>query len=319
MYSKIQYSFVVPIYNDGYLVSAFCTEFEKVFKKYLNTSMIENDVELVFVNDGSEDNSLELLKKCSNSHTFVKVINLSRNFGQHIAILCGYKNSSGEIVGRLNVDMQDPPREIPKLLERLKLDSDADMVVGLQKRRKNRFLDIVTSKMFFFVFNWLVGSNIPSNTSTLRVMKRNYVDSLLETNDKTPFLQGIEHWVGFNVQYVKTQHQERCDSKSSYNFTRRIKLALNAAISFSDRPLKISVFIGFLSCILGFFSFVYLFASKLIWPEIQHGYTSTLCIILFFSGIQISVTGLCGIYIGKILLHVQNRPLYYIKNKINFK
>jgi len=312
---KIVYSFVVPIYNDGYLVSAFCEEFEKVFQQYLNTPSIQNEVELIFINDGSTDNSLELLKESVDSYTFVKVINLSRNFGQHIAILCGYKNSSGDIVGRLNVDMQDPPYEIPKLLEYLNSDSDTDMVIGLQEIRKNSFSDIITSKIFFYVFNWLVGSNFPSNTSTLRVMKRFYVDSLLEAKDKTPFLQGLEHWVGFNVKYIKTEHRQRCDSKSSYNFSKRIRLALNAAISFSDRPLKITVLAGFLSCLISFISFVYLLMSKLLWPDIQPGYTSTLCILLFFFGIQISVTGLCGIYIGKILLHTQNRPLYIIKNR----
>ena len=319
MCNKIKYSFVVPIYNDGYLVSAFCTEFEKVFKKYLNTSLIENDVELIFVNDGSSDNSFELLKESVESFKFVKVINLSRNFGQHIAILCGYKNSSGVIVGRLNADMQDPPYEIPKLLKYLGSNADADMIVGLQERRKNRFIDILTSKMFFWLFNWLIGSSFPSNTSTLRVMNRKYVNSLLEAKDKTPFLQGLEHWVGFNVKYIKTEHRQRCDSKSSYNFSKRVKLAFNAAVSFSDRPLKLTVLTGFLSCLISLISFVYLVTSKLLWPDVQPGYTSTICILLFFFGIQITVTGLCGIYIGKILLHVQNRPLYYIKSKINFE
>jgi len=315
---KIVYSFVVPIYNDGYLVSAFCEEFEKVFQQYLNTTSIENEVELIFINDGSTDNSLELLKESVDSYNFVKVINLSRNFGQHIAILCGYKNSSGDIVGRLNVDMQDPPYEIPKLLEYLNSESDTDMVVGLQKKRKGKALDKITGFLFFKFFNYFTGSKVPQYTSSLRVMKKIFVNAIISTNDKTPFLQGLENWIGYNISYVKINHLKRSDNQSSYNLSKRMKLGIDAAISFSDRPLKLACFFGFFSCLLSLILFAYLFTTKLLYPEIEPGYTSTVCLILFLFGIQIFVTGLCGIYTGKILLQTQNRPLYIIKEMINF-
>jgi len=315
---NLMYSFIVPIYNDGYLVSAFCKEFERVFKNYLKSSFIDNEVELIFINDGSTDNSFDLLQESAKFHKFIKVINLSRNFGQHIAILCGYKHASGSIIGRLNVDMQDPPDQIPVFLDNINKDSDIDMVIGLLDKRTNKISDLITSKIFFLFFNFLQASTIPSNTSPLRVMRKNYVDAIISTNDKTPFLQGLESWAGFNVRYVKTSQDKRCDSHSSYTFLLRLKLAFNAVICYSDKPLKIVTFIGlFISC-LSLFGILFLISLKLVQPDIQQGYISTLVIICFFAGFQILVTGLCGIYIGKILVHVQDRPLYLIKDKINF-
>lgn len=313
----MNYSFVVPIYNDGYLAEPFCAEFQRVFKEYLGKDDIPGEVELIFVNDGSRNDSLDLLKQVASKYSFVKVIDLSRNFGQHVAILCGYQHASGEVVGRLNADMQDPPGEIPTVLNALK-SSDADIVVGLQKKRRSKKSDLFTSRLFFLAFNWLVGSSIPQNTATLRVMRRRYVDAITQAGDKAPFLQGLENWVGFKTLYVPTEHQQRADNKSSYTFIKRFAMALNAAISFSDRPLKIVVSFGFCVAVAGFCAVAYLVLIKLISPDIRPGFTSTLAVLLLLSGVQISVVGLCGLYIGKVLLHVQNRPLFVVRDLINF-
>ena len=312
--SSLRYSFVVPIYNDGYLADSFCTAFESVFQKLLGKSVIGNDVELIFVNDGSTNCSLDDLRMVADEYSFVKVIDLSRNFGQHVAIICGYHEATGQFVGRLNVDMQDPPSEIPKLLSVIEKE-DFDIVVGLQRERHSKWIDIITSRLFFFVFNRLIGSSIPYNTATLRVMNRRYIEALKQLNDKTPFLQGLESWLGFKVHYVPTEHQERVDKRSAYTFVKRLKLAINAAISFSDRPLKGTVYLGFAVAVVGFLGIALIGARRILDPDILPGYTSTLAVILFCSGSQISVMGLVGLYIGKILLHVQDRPLYFVRER----
>jgi glycosyltransferase involved in cell wall biosynthesis len=310
-------SFVVPIYNDGYLASGCCEEFQAVFSRYLKRDSIEQDVELIFVNDGSVNASLPMLKDLAQRHAFVKVIDLSRNFGQHIAILCGYHHASGSYVGRINVDMQDPPRELPKLLDAIQQE-DIDIAIGLQRQRHSGWLDIVTSRLFFLVFNALIGGSIPPNTATLRIMNRRYVEALKQMNDKFPFLQGLESWIGFKVKYIPTDHQERVDKKSSYTFKKRLRLALNASISFSDRPLKATVYLGLMIALLGFLGLGLIVIRRLMTPDILPGYTSTLAVILFCSGVQILVIGLSGLYIGKILGHVQNRPLFLVRERINF-
>ena len=313
----MKYSFVVPIYNDGYLAEAFCAEFQLVFRDYLGKQEIADEVELIFVNDGSTNDSLERLKQAASKHSFVKVIDLSRNFGQHIAMICGYHHASGRFVGRLNVDMQDPPREIPRLLETIK-QGDADIVIGVQRDRQSKWLDRVTSRFFVWFFNFLIGGKVPHSTATLRVMTRQYVDNYKHINDKAPFLQGLETWFGYRVKYVSTDHQQRSDKNSSYTFMKRLKLALNASIAFSDRPLKYVVYLGLVIGLTGFAGLTLIVLRQLFVADLLAGYSSTIAIVLFCSGVQILVIGLSGLYIGKILSQVQGRPLYLVRERVNF-
>ena len=316
--NSLTYSFVVPIYNDGYLVEAFCKEFYIVFREFLKSKAIDSMVELIFVNDGSVDDSQEQLEKVARIHNFVKVIDLSRNFGQHVALISGYQHASGKYVGRLNVDMQDPPKEIPNLINEIHL-GNADMVVGVQRKRQSKWLDRVTSRLFVWVFNYLIGGQIPLNTSSLRIMTRAYAENYSRIGDKFPFIQGLDNWFGCRISYLPIEHLERIDEKSSYTFIKRLRLALDAAIAFSDRPLKVTINIGLLFVIAGFVGISLIIARKILAPNIAPGYSSTTAIILFCSGMQIFVIGVSGLYIGKILAHCQNRPLYLVRSKLNFR
>ena len=313
----MKYSFIIPIFNDGYLADAFCFEFQRVFMGYLKKQSINEDLELIFVNDGSTDNSLQLLHKVAKKHSFVKTIDLSRNFGQHIAIICGYHHASGELVGRLNVDMQDPPVEVPALIEVIKA-GDCDIVIGIQRARKSNLLDVVTSRFFVWFFNILIGGNVPHSTATLRIMTKQYADNYKLINDKMPFLQGLETWFGYRVKYVPTDHLQRLDKKTAYPFIKRLKLALNASIAFSDRPLKCVIYIGLIIATLGFVGLGAIVLRQLFFADLLVGYSSTMAVILLCSGGHILVIGLCGLYVGKILAQVQGRPLYLIREKVNF-
>ncbi len=311
------YSFVVTIYNDGYLADAFCRQFQSVFQEYLGSADIQSQVELIFVNDGSTDDSLATLRRLRSTFGFVRIIDLSRNFGQHPAILCGYHTACGRYVGRMNVDMQDPPSEIPKLL-RVMDSEDVDLVIGIQQKRHSRWLDIVSARMFFWVFNALTGGRIPQNTAPLRVMNRRVADAFKRVNDKFPFMQGLESWFGFQVRYVPTEHRERADGRSSYTLYKRWKLAVDAAISFSDRPLKATVYLGLLMAALGFCATAFLVVNRVVIGNVVPGWSSTIAILLMCFGIQVGVVGLCGLYLGKILTQVQDRPSYLIREKIGF-
>jgi len=313
----MKYSFVVSIYNDGYLAEAFCAEFQRVLRDYLGKQEIAEETELIFVNDGSCNDSLNLLKRAAARYGFVKVIDLSRNFGQHVAMICGYHHAIGQYVGRLNVDMQDPPGEIPQLLDIIKR-GDCDIVIGVQRDRQSKWLDRVTSRFFVWFFNLLIGGKVPHSTAALRVMTRQYADNYKRINDKAPFLQGLETWFGYRVKYVPTDHQKRSDKNSSYTFVRRLKLALNASIAFSDRPLKYVVYLGLIIGLIGFAGLLLILLRQVFYADLLAGYSSTLAILLFCSGVQILVIGLSGLYIGKILSQVQGRPLYLVREKVNF-
>jgi glycosyltransferase involved in cell wall biosynthesis len=313
----MQYSMVVPIYNDGYLAEAFCVEYEKEFQKYLGKDQIETDVELIFVNDGSKNDSIYYLIKLSEQKKFVKVIDFSRNFGQHIALSCGYKNATGKFVGMLNVDMQEPPSEIPKLLDFIK-EKKFDIVYGLSDERKTSFVNRVTSKSFAFVLNYLTNSQMPLNVTTLRIMNRKFVDAYNSLSEKSRYIPGLETWLGFKHGYLPIIHKEREIGKSSYNFRKRLKMAVESIISFSDYPLRLIVGFGCIVAFIGFLLTAFLLISKLFFANIQAGYTTTVSLITFIGGIQIMVIGFASLYIGRILKEVQNRPLYIINEKFNF-
>jgi dolichol-phosphate mannosyltransferase len=314
----ITYSFIVPIFNDGYLAEEFCTYFEQSMGGYLKVNNISKDVELIFVNDGSpQPESMEILQQIATKFNFVKVINLSRNFGQHIAVSCGYKYASGKYVGMLNVDMQDPPDQIPKLLSIIE-NNDIDIVYGLRNNRKDKWYRIFFSNLQGRFLNYLTNTRTPLNVATLRIMNRKFIDAYNQFTEKSRYLPGLESWLGFKQQYAVIEHQERKKGKSSYTFWKLIKISLESIISFSDFPLKIFSFSGMCIAIIGFILTGILVIQKLFFINFQPGYTSSVSIMLLVGGIQIFVTGLVGLYIGRILKEVQNRPLFVVRDFINF-
>jgi glycosyltransferase involved in cell wall biosynthesis len=314
----MQFSFIVPIYNDGYLAQSFCEEFKKTFQNYIGKEEIENDVELIFVNDGSKDDSINLLIENSKTFKFVKVIDLSRNFGQHIALSCGYENAIGSFVGMLNVDQQEPPSQLPILIDYL-ITNNFDIVFGTFKERKTSFLNRTTSKLFSIMLNYLTQNNTPSNVTTSRVMNRKFVNAYNQLSEKSRYLPGLETWLGFKHGFTPIIHTERKIGKSSYNFKKRILMALDTIVSFSDFPLKLIVGIGIFVGLIGFGLTFFLLISKTFITDYQPGYTTTVSLITFLGGIQIMVIGFAAIYIGRILKEVQNRPLYIINETYNFK
>lgn len=314
----MQFSFIVPIYNDGYLVQSFCEEFEKAFQNYIEKEEIENDVELIFVNDGSKDNSINLLIENAKIFKFVKVIDLSKNFGQHIALSCGYENATGNFVGMLNVDQQEPPSQLPILIDYL-IKNNFDIVFGTFEERKTSFLNKITSKLFSIILNYLTQNNTPSNVTTSRVMNRKFVNAYNSLTEKSRYLPGLETWLGFKHGFTPILHTERKIGKSSYNFKKRILMALDTIVSFSDFPLKLIVGIGIFVALIGFGLTFFLLISKTFIKDYQPGYTSTVSLITFLGGIQIMVIGFAAMYIGRILKEVQNRPLYIINETYNFK
>jgi len=305
------YSFVVPIYNDGALAAAFCEEFARVFGAKLDRT------ELIFVDDGSRNDSLELLRAVAREHRFVKVISLSRNFGQHVAISAGYAHATGQYVGMLNVDMEDPPDQIPLLLRKLE-EEHFDAAFGVRTKRHSPFWVKLSSIAFNHFLNKLTGYDMPLNIATLRVMNRKMTDAYNRLTETSRYLPGLEAWLGFRRCYVEIRHQQRTRGRSSYNLRRRLKMAFDSVISFSDLPLRLTTYAGFAVAGVGVFLAIALAISKFFFIDYRPGYTSTLCAITIVGGIQILVTGVGGLYIGRILREVQGRPVFVVRETIGF-
>jgi dolichol-phosphate mannosyltransferase len=315
--NNASYSFVIPIYNDGYLVESFCEAINEEMKSLFNVSDISRKVEVIFVNDGSSDESQQQLETAAIRYGFVKVVELSRNFGQHIAISCGYRLAAGDYVGMMNVDMQDPPDQIALLLKELASDT-CDIVIGLRKSRKDKLMERVTSLMFNYVLNWLTGARTPINTASLRIMNRRFVDAYNTLSDKVPYIPGLEHWLGFRHSWVTIRHNERISGKSSYSFGKRLRMAGESILGFSDLPLRFAALLGTVITMLGCILTVGLFVRRIVFANLLGGYTSTIAVIVILGGTNLLFMGLIGLYLGRVLHEVQGRPRYVIKSLHNF-
>lgn len=310
-------SIVVPIYNDGGQAAAFCAELQSVLSEYFKTETLAGKIELLFIDDGSPNNCGPELCKLTSVYPFVRVIQLSRNFGQHVAQSCGYTYASGEYVATVNVDMQDPLYELPRLLDRIQ-QNDLDYVRGVRKERQDPLLSKITSRIFLKVFRLLAGIQIPKMPSSLRVMSRRYVDAFNLYTEKVRFAIGLEYWLGFKCDFVEIDHIERKIGKSSYNFKKRLSMALDAIVSFSDVPLKIGIYGGVFLASTGLILGLWYLIEKLLIPGVLPGFTSIVVILLVSQGSVLMMLGIMGLYIGRILKEVQNRPLFIVRETHNF-
>ena len=208
------------------------------------------------------------------------MISFSRNFGQHIAIAAGYAFASGDLVCMINVDQQDPPEEIITLLPYI-LKSDYDIVYGMRQNRRDSYFKRLSSSLFNIFLNKLTGYEIPLNVATIRIMSRNFIDNYNQLTEKSRYLPGLENWLGFPKIYVPTNHKARKDNLSSYNFKKRLLMAIESIVSFSDLPLRWIAALGFIFSIIGFLSLIVLVYLKLFLVNYQSGYTSIVSLFVF--------------------------------------
>ena len=304
-------SIIVPIYRDGALVRDFCQSLEQT-KGELATAGV-NRFEVIFVADGIAEDIPHLRGVCAQ-FGFAKYIAFTRNFGQHIAISCGLTHSTGDLAVYMDVDMEDPPSELPKLIREL-ARSDSEVCVGLRIRKKVSMASRLTSRLFHTLMTRLTGLSIPANGTTMRVMTRNYLNEFVKLSEKERYLPGIEAWLGHKTCYLPIVQQARTQGETSYSFRKKLRMAISAVLSFSDLPLRMVVRIGFAISAISFVMAGLLVVTRLFFADFQPGYTTTTTLIMFFGGFQIFVTGLSGLYIGRILREVQNRPLYVISEK----
>ena len=275
-------------------------------------------MELLFVCDGGSPEDFPIVEHLRNDFPYVRCIELSRNFGQHIAICCGYAHSRGDIVGMLNVDQQDPPHQLPLLIEYAEVN-DFDIVHGTADLRHSSSINRITSNLFNVLLNKLTGYDLPLNACTVRVLKRPVVDVFNALAERQRYIPGLEAWIGFRHGYVPISTQPRAVGKSSYNVRRRMSLALEAIISFSDVPLRIGVVIGAVLAGSGLLMGLALIIQKIWFRDLAPGYTSTVVLLVFFGGIQLLFSGLMSLYIGRVLTEVQRRPLFIVRQSTDPK
>lgn len=290
--------------------------FLEVFLKEIITSIETIDVkdfELIFVNDGSPDDSVQYLLERRKDISQIKIIDLSRNFGHHYAIQAGLNYASGDYIFLIDNDLETPPSVLVDYYNEIKKDTALDVVYGFQETRKGNFIEKKAGSIFWVLINKLSDTKIPHNILTERLMTRQYVNELLRLQDANLFIGGMFYWVGFNQKGIAIKKGQR-EGASTYTIKRRAELMLQAITSFSGKPLEWLFYIGISISFFSFLFLIYLAIQKIIHQdEVQLGWTSIVAINVLILGIISTFLGLIGIYIFKIFKQVQGRPNVIIK------
>jgi glycosyltransferase involved in cell wall biosynthesis len=312
--NQTKFSLVVPVFNEEQALPHTLKRLSEVFKSndYLSLKL---KLQLILVNDGSQDLTPELLNNIDpeyfGSGSEVDVVHFSRNFGHSLAVLAGLEQASGQIVGIIDADLQDPPELLIPMIE--KLQSGCDVVYGQRKERHSEtFFKRFTAWAFYRVINSMAGFTIPKDTGDFRVMTQEVQQAVLKFKEQEPFLRGLVAWLGFKQQAFLYERDGRRHGVTKYPFKKMVKFAVQALLAFSNAPLRIAIYICFLTLVLAIGLSAWAF-SMYFQGQTVPGWTSLLIVFLFFQSITFAVLGIFGLYLSQIHSGVQNRPRYVVK------
>lgn len=309
-------SIIVPCYNEEEAIPFFYDEINKISKK------MKNDFEFIFVNDGSKDKTIDVIKEFSKKDKRVKYIHFSRNFGKEAAMYAGLELSVGDYVAIMDADLQDPPALIPEMVSILEdKNNDYDCVGTRRVTRKGEpKIRSFFARRFYKIINKLSKVEMVDGARDFRLMTRQMVNSILELKEYNRYSKGLFSFVGFNTKWLEYENIKRVAGETKWSFWKLFKYAIEGIIGFSTAPLSIAAFIGILFFIISFILIVVIITRTLLYGDPTAGWPSLVCIIFFVSGIQLFCTGIIGAYLSKAYLEIKHRPIYIIKEtNINVK
>ncbi|MDR0299517.1 MAG: glycosyltransferase family 2 protein [Streptococcaceae bacterium] len=303
-------SVVVPCYNEEESLLFFFEAIEKI------RPQIPTDFEYIFVNDGSRDKTLEVLRKLHDENPdLVHYISLSRNFGKESAIYAGLIEATGDYVTLMDADLQDPPETLIEMYRMLQ-NPEVDCVAARRSDRSGEpWLRSAFSHLFYKIINKISETPIIENVRDFRLMKRQMVDAILELAEYNRFSKGLFTWVGFNTEYVAYENHERVAGETHWNFFSLLKYSLDAFINFSELPLNLAIYMGLFVVFVDIMAVLFVIIRAFFWHDPVSGWASTITIILFAFGTILLMLGIIGKYIAKIFSEVKNRPIYIVKEK----
>lgn len=303
-------SIVIPAYNEGQNCATIAESIKNTF------AHIDHLYTITFVDDGSSDNTAEVLERLSNTDNAIKYICLSRNFGHQAALKAGLENSFGDCTISMDCDMQHPPELLSKLIS--KWEEGYDIVYTCRKDdNKLSYFKRASSKLFYRILNSISNVKIEAGTADFRLMDRKAVEALNSLTESEPFIRGLVKWIGFSQYAISYTPGRRVAGTSKYTLSKMMNLALEGATSFSVKPLYMAIWIGFAMALLGILGIPYVIYSFMAGHALA-GWSSIMTTIIFFGGIQLLMTGIIGIYLGKVFVGSKQRPVYIIK-KTNIK
>ncbi len=307
--NKVELSIVTTMYYSAPYIEEFYTRISKSAKK------ITDNYEIIFVNDGSPDNSLETSLELQQNDKKVKIIDLSRNFGHHKAVMTGLANAEGGFIFYIDLDLEEYPELLELFWKELKQEKDTDVIFGVQKKRKGGIVEKLSGALFFDLFNFFSYTKIPKNLIMARLMTIRYVKNLIKHKERELVFAGLCAITGFRQKPIVVKKHSK--GSTTYGLRKKINLAINFIASFSSKPLVFIFYLGLFITILSFV-FVLFLAIKKIFFNVAVGWTSLIASIWFVGGLTIFSIGIIGIYLSKIFIEVKQRPFTIIKEKYGF-
>jgi len=299
-------SIIVPCKNEASSITEFYAEANKY---------IPAESEFIFIDDGSTDNTAEILKELSKNDNRVRYIILSKNFGKEAAMLAGLKKSKGNFIAIMDADLQDPPSLIPSMLEAVK-NGEADCAATRRVTRKGEpIIRSFFARTFYKIMSKISDINIVDGARDFRLMSKKYVNAILEISEKNRFSKGIFPWIGFRTKWFEFENIKRTSGETKWSFWNLFWYSLDGIVAFSAKPLALASICGILLFLASCLSIIFVIVRKIMYGDPVSGWASTICIILFCSGIQLLTTGILGQYLAKTYTEVKARPHFIISEE----
>ena len=307
-------SVVIPMYFEELVVEECYKRISEILKK-----LEQYEHEIIIIDDGSRDKTLEKLEIIANLDKSVKVISFSRNFGHQAAVVAGLKEATGDAIIIIDADMQDPPEIIPQMIQLW--EQGNEIVYGKRKKREGESsFKLLTAKLFYKTLNALSDVEIPRDTGDFRLVDKKVVDEMNKLPEHNKFLRGLWSWLGYKQYAFEYERKERFAGKTKYPLKKMLKLASDGVVSFSNKPIKLVGFLGIISIIISFVILIYALISYFYrLNQLSAGWTSLMCATTFFAGVQLLSLWIISEYIGRIYEETKGRPQYIIEKKINIE
>lgn len=299
---------IIPCFNEEEALPIYYREMSKVMEE-----MPEVDTELLFIDDGSTDRTLSVMKDLHILDKRCKYLSFSRNFGKEAAIYAGLKNAVGDYVAVMDVDLQDPPDMLPKMYKILEEEGYDSVATKRSTRTGEPRIRSFLSRSFYKFINKISKTEIVNGARDYRLMKRNMVDAVLNMSEYNRFSKGIFEWVGFRTKWLEFENVERSAGKTKWSLKKLFFYSMEGITGFSVAPLSLASIMGVLFCLLSFITIGFIVMRTLIWGDPVSGWPSLVCILFFVGGIQLLCTGIVGQYLSKTYLETKHRPIYILK------
>ncbi len=305
-------SVIVPCYNEEESVALF---YEELLKNEPFFQEHQIELELLYINDGSKDRTVEEVKKLHEKDSRVHLVSFSRNFGKEAAMYAGLEHSKGDYVVMMDVDLQDPPALLPEMFTHIWEGYDS-VATRRVSRKGEPPVRSFFARMFYRLMKKISKTEIMDGARDYRLMTRQMVDAILSMQEYNRFTKGIFGWIGFNTKWLEFENVERARGETKWNFWKLFLYSLDGITAFSTVPLMLASVVGVLFCLLAFIMIIFIIVRKLIFGDPVSGWPSLVCIILMTSGVQFFCTGILGQYLAKTYMEVKRRPIYLVKEEL---